>query len=166
MVSRAQMQINNVAREVGWLGWRVVLSGLEKKHPKNNNCQRSVAQKGWLWYNVRLTKGQEPDEEMQPILWTERPTGALVGTGSLWPHCGCWFGHGLMQWQVTAILTGYFSLFFFMWGAHFSHCISFDRHNVFLIHKAIGEIFCNVSKEHFTSINFPPRNWEGYYAYL
>ncbi len=34
-------------------------------------------------YNVGLTQGQEPDEETQPILWTERPTGALVGAGSL-----------------------------------------------------------------------------------
>jgi hypothetical protein len=25
------------------------------------------------------------DEKLQAILWTERPTGALVGTGSLWP---------------------------------------------------------------------------------
>jgi hypothetical protein len=35
------------------------------------------------WYNVGLTQGQEPDEETQPILWTERPTGALVGAASL-----------------------------------------------------------------------------------
>jgi len=33
-----------------------------------------------------LTKGQEPDEKRQPILWTERPTGAVMGAaGSLWP---------------------------------------------------------------------------------
>jgi len=25
------------------------------------------------------------DEKMQPIPWTEWPTGALVGAGSLWP---------------------------------------------------------------------------------
>jgi hypothetical protein len=25
------------------------------------------------------------DEKLQAILWTERPTGALVGTGSHWP---------------------------------------------------------------------------------
>jgi hypothetical protein len=30
-------------------------------------------------------QGQELDEKLQAILWTERPTGALVGTGSLWP---------------------------------------------------------------------------------
>ncbi len=36
------------------------------------------------WYNVELTQGQELDEETQPIiLWTEPPTGALVGAGSL-----------------------------------------------------------------------------------
>ncbi len=27
-----------------------------------------------------------PNEKMQPIQWTERPTGALVGANSLWPH--------------------------------------------------------------------------------
>ncbi len=27
----------------------------------------------------------QPDEKTQLILWTERPTGALVGAGSLWP---------------------------------------------------------------------------------
>jgi len=53
-------------------------------------CNPSHGQNGqlvhwWvLWYNVGLTQGQEPDEEMQPIPWTERPTGALVGAGSLW----------------------------------------------------------------------------------
>jgi len=26
-----------------------------------------------------------PNENMQPIQWTERPTGALVAAGSLWP---------------------------------------------------------------------------------
>jgi hypothetical protein len=160
------MQINNVAREVGWLGWRVVLSGLEKKHPKNNNCQRSVAQKGGLWYNVRLTKGQEPDEEMHPILWTERPTGALVGAGSLWPHCGCWFGHGLMQWQVTAILTGYIFHFSFPCEGHiFPLAFLLTGIMVFWFIKQLEKI-CNESKEPFTSINFPPRNWVGYYAYL
>jgi hypothetical protein len=39
---------------------------------------------------------------MQPILWTERPTDALVGAGSLWPpmelklapySVGCWMVH-------------------------------------------------------------------------
>ncbi len=25
------------------------------------------------------------NEKMQPIQWTERPTGALVAAGSLWP---------------------------------------------------------------------------------
>ncbi len=27
-----------------------------------------------------------PNEKMQPIQWTERPTGALVGANSLWPN--------------------------------------------------------------------------------
>jgi hypothetical protein len=26
-----------------------------------------------------------PNEKMQPIQWTEWPTGALVAAGSLWP---------------------------------------------------------------------------------
>ncbi len=29
-----------------------------------------------------LTQGQELDEEMQLMVWTEQPTDALVGTGS------------------------------------------------------------------------------------
>ncbi len=27
-----------------------------------------------------------PNEKTQPIQWTERPTGALVGVNSLWPY--------------------------------------------------------------------------------
>ncbi len=27
-----------------------------------------------------------PNEKTQPIQWTERPTGALVAAGSLWPY--------------------------------------------------------------------------------
>jgi hypothetical protein len=27
-----------------------------------------------------------PNEKMQPIKWTERPTGALVAVNSLWPN--------------------------------------------------------------------------------
>jgi len=41
-----------------------------------------MAQKGWLWYNVGLTQGQESNEKTQSILWTEQPTGALMGVGS------------------------------------------------------------------------------------
>ncbi len=29
-----------------------------------------------------------PNEKTQPIQWTERPTGALVGVNSLWPSNG------------------------------------------------------------------------------
>jgi hypothetical protein len=29
-----------------------------------------------------------PNEKTQPIRWTERPTGALVGANSLWPLVG------------------------------------------------------------------------------
>jgi hypothetical protein len=33
-----------------------------------------------------LRQVQEPDERMQPRgPWTQKPTGALVGAGSLWP---------------------------------------------------------------------------------
>jgi len=32
-----------------------------------------------------LTEVQKPDEKKQPILWTERPTDAVTGAGSLWP---------------------------------------------------------------------------------
>ncbi len=28
-----------------------------------------------------------PNENTQPIQWTERPTGALVAVNSLWPSC-------------------------------------------------------------------------------
>jgi len=58
---------------------------VEKKHPKNlKGSKVSRAQKSWLRYNIGLTRGQEPDEKTQLILWTERPTGALVGAGSVW----------------------------------------------------------------------------------
>jgi hypothetical protein len=30
-------------------------------------------------------EGQELDEKLQAILWTEWPTGVLVGIGSVWP---------------------------------------------------------------------------------
>jgi hypothetical protein len=30
-------------------------------------------------------QGPESDEKMQPIQWTERPTGAFVGVGLMWP---------------------------------------------------------------------------------
>jgi hypothetical protein len=30
-----------------------------------------------------------PNEKTQPIWWTERPTGALVGANSLWPFSCC-----------------------------------------------------------------------------
>jgi hypothetical protein len=53
-----------------------------KKNPNNKEGQMSIVKKV-DWYNVELTQGQELDEETQPILWTEHPTGALVGAGSL-----------------------------------------------------------------------------------
>jgi hypothetical protein len=32
-----------------------------------------------------LPKSQGQDEKRTPILWTEQPTGAVMGAGSLWP---------------------------------------------------------------------------------
>jgi hypothetical protein len=48
------------------------------------NTQKGQKPKKVLWYNVGLRQGEEPDEITEPILWTERPTGAPVGAGSLW----------------------------------------------------------------------------------
>jgi hypothetical protein len=88
------------------LGWRVVWSGLGKKHPKNKKGERSAAQKGRLWCNVGLTQGQEPDEETHPILWTERPTGVLVGAGSLCP-CGTNDDVCLVRWWEPFSWAGF-----------------------------------------------------------
>jgi hypothetical protein len=39
-----------------------------------------------------------PNEKMQPIQWTERPTGALEAAGSLWPgYNGCPSHHRFPQ---------------------------------------------------------------------
>jgi hypothetical protein len=49
-----------------------------------------------------------PNEKMQPIQWTERPTGALVVVGSLWPHntCGKLFDcKGFQYYTKNIILT-------------------------------------------------------------
>ncbi len=54
-----------------------------KKTPKKLKRVEGQQSKRVAWYNVELTQGQEPDEETQPILWTECPTGALVGASSL-----------------------------------------------------------------------------------
>ncbi len=32
-----------------------------------------------------LIKGQKPNEQKQPILWTKWPTSAIMGVGSFWP---------------------------------------------------------------------------------
>ncbi len=47
---------------------------------------------------------------MQPILWTERPTGALVvGAGSLWPKLwnGIFFNTFFHTWQAGTTRIGY-----------------------------------------------------------
>ncbi len=57
---------------------------MEKKNTQKIKRIKGQQPKKVAWYNVELTQGrQEPDEETQAILWTERPTGALVGAGSL-----------------------------------------------------------------------------------
>jgi hypothetical protein len=38
---------------------------------------------------------------IQPILWIERPTGAVMGAGSLWPSGGtCLFEGGYAPWVL------------------------------------------------------------------
>jgi hypothetical protein len=39
-----------------------------------------------------------PNENMQGIQWTERPTGALVAAGSLWPNM--WTLSSTLFWRV------------------------------------------------------------------
>ncbi len=51
--------------------------GEEKKRLKVNSQKRLTGVQCWL------VQGQDPNEKKQPILRTERSTGALVGTGSL-----------------------------------------------------------------------------------
>jgi hypothetical protein len=53
---------------------------------QKNNDQRSAAKKRLTVVQCGLTQGQESDKKMQPIPWTDRPTGAFVGASSLWPH--------------------------------------------------------------------------------
>jgi len=55
---------------------RVKRAGTKKK--KKNNGQQ---QKEMDCHEPHPT----PNEKTQPIQWTERPTGALVGANSLWP---------------------------------------------------------------------------------
>jgi len=40
-----------------------------------------------------------PNEKMQPIQWTERPTGALVAVNSLWPFHPTLVSHFFQQRQ-------------------------------------------------------------------
>ncbi len=40
-----------------------------------------------------------PNEKMQPIQWTERPTGALVAAGSLWPWTWNWILGPIYGWN-------------------------------------------------------------------
>jgi len=47
--------------------------------------KKTSPQKKLLVRNQKKVDWLTPDEKMQPIPWTEPPTGALVGAGSLWP---------------------------------------------------------------------------------
>ncbi len=58
---------------------------LGKKHPRTKGESKVSSQTRLTGVQCWLMEGQEPDEETQPILWTEWPTVALVGAGSLWP---------------------------------------------------------------------------------
>jgi hypothetical protein len=51
------------------------------KNQKKIQIQWSVGKKKKDYDEPHLA----PNENMQPIQWTERPTGALVDIGSLWP---------------------------------------------------------------------------------
>jgi len=64
-----------------------VRSGARKKQKKTNQKKKK--------YNGQQQKEMEmdcdephltPNEKMQPIQWTERPTGAFVAAGSLSPQ--------------------------------------------------------------------------------
>jgi len=59
-----------------------VRSGPGKKRPKTKK-------KKVQWSAAKKKDSDElhlaPNEKMQPIQWTDRPTGALVAAGSLWP---------------------------------------------------------------------------------
>jgi hypothetical protein len=52
---------------------------------KRRNISKGQVQKRLTVVECWLAQGQEPDEKMQPILWTEWSTGAFMGAGLLWP---------------------------------------------------------------------------------
>jgi hypothetical protein len=43
-------------------------------------------------------------------------------------------------------------------------CLAFFSLTIFCTHKGLGEV-CSVCGGHLISMNFSPRNWEGYYLY-
>jgi len=51
----------------------------KKGQEKEKKNQRSATKKKLTVVRCWLTEGQERDEKRQPILWTERPTGAVMG---------------------------------------------------------------------------------------
>jgi len=57
------------------------LVSVGKKTPKKKGS-KVKSQKTLIVVQCWLTRGQELDEKMQPILWTEQPTSVLVGASS------------------------------------------------------------------------------------
>jgi hypothetical protein len=51
-----------------------------------------------------------PNEKTQPIQWTERPTGALVGANSLWPRG--WYWLQALQAPVSGLVSNAFEQVF------------------------------------------------------
>ncbi len=81
------MQVNRIARFVEYLGGRVAQrSGLRKRAQKKKKTKGQQLKKTLTIVLCWLTEGQKQDEKKTPILWTERPTGAIMGAGSLWPE--------------------------------------------------------------------------------
>jgi hypothetical protein len=60
----------------------------ELKGSKVSSPKRLTVGQCWVQVGNLLTYLLTTDEETQPILWTEPPTGALGGAGSLGPRYG------------------------------------------------------------------------------
>jgi hypothetical protein len=77
-----------------------------KKLAMKKKCSKVSSQKGLTVVQCWLTYGKEVSEKrliIQPILWTEQPTGVVMGAGSLWPPvCGCHEQHPIV-WKKTTL---------------------------------------------------------------
>ncbi len=58
----------------------------KEKRPRTKRKKSTVVSSKKKWTEMNPIRRQ--NEKMQPIHWTERPTGALVAAGSLWPDMG------------------------------------------------------------------------------